>query len=146
MAEKPKPPVHRPAPKPPAPRPPLSTPDPEDPPARPLPIEDPPAAEPPRLARAGVKVQAIHDGYYGDKYRRTGDVFTLERGDRLGKWMQEVHADTPEHTTSHGEALQGVRQDVMTQRAIERGTAAGVQPAGIDTPDDGLDPIGAREG
>ena len=114
----------------------------EPPPRRPARQEDPPAAE----TRAGaVKVRAIRDGYYGEKYRRAGDVFTLERGDRLGKWMEQVHADTPEHTTSHGEALQGVRQEVMAQRALERGASGGVH-APVDNPDDGLDPIGAREG
>jgi len=34
---------------------------------------------------------------------------------------------------------------VMTQRALERGASGGVQ-APIDNPDNGLDPIGAREG
>jgi hypothetical protein len=105
---------------------------------------DPEDAAPAARARAPLRVRATRDGYYGEKYRRTGDVFTLERGDPLGRWMEEVDPDTPEHTTSHGQALQEQRVDVMTQRAIERGSAGGVHTA-IDNPDDGLDPIGARE-
>jgi hypothetical protein len=89
-------------------------------------------------------VRATRDGYYGDKYRRTGDVFTLERGFPLARWMEEVDPDTPEHITSHGQALQEQREEVMTQRAIERAGGGGVHTS-IDNPDDGLDPIGARE-
>lgn len=132
--------------------------DPGDaPPAPDVDAPNDPAAAPPRMparseppprepdARVPVRVRATRDGYYGEKYRRVGDVFTLAPGDRLGKWMEAVDPATPERTTSHGEALQEQREEIMTQRAIERGRAPGVQPA-IDNPDDGLDPIGAREG
>lgn len=136
----------RPAPKPAHDDPGPTTPPPEAPPPRmPERHEPPPSHEHEREVAGPRKVRAIRDGYYGEKYRRAGDVFTLERGDRLGKWMEEVDPDTPERLTSHGEALQAQREDVMTQRAIERGRAPGVQ-APIDNPDDGRDPIGAREG
>jgi hypothetical protein len=89
-------------------------------------------------------VRAIKDGYYDNKYRRTGDVFTIPPGEALAKWMEEIDPDTPEHTTSHGAALQEQREEIMSQRQRER-SGEGIQTA-PDNPDDGLDPIGAREG
>lgn len=94
-----------------------------------------------------VKVRATQDGYYGNKFRRAGDVFSIEaataqdvanrvgatvKGDpnRLGyfseKWMERVDDDAPERTSSSNEVLEKKRQE--SRRAQAGGLAPGAGP------------------
>jgi hypothetical protein len=71
-----------------------------------------------------IKVEALADGYYGEKYRRTGDVFEIDSPRHLGKWMKETDPKRPEKITSSGEALDRARQDTLADRAATRGLSA----------------------
>lgn len=81
-----------------------------------------------------IKVEATSDGYYGEKYRRTGDVFEIDSPKHLGKWMKETDPKRPEKITSSGEALDRERQNTLADRAATRGLAAPID-----------NPTGAKE-
>jgi hypothetical protein len=105
---------------------------------------DPPSH--PHDAAAPVRVRALRDGYYEDKYRRAGDVFTLAPGEALARWMEAVDPDTPEHLTTSTEALRQANADIRTQRVTDHTGVTGGLTAPIDNPEGGPDPLGAREG
>lgn len=119
---------------------------------------DPKAAAPKAPAAPAkpkkVKVEAIADGYYDNKLRRTGDVFfidgTLPTADQIkrkdgsvrdpkmpimfGKWMKVAEPDAPVHITSSNEVIRRENAATVAQRA-EGGTA----------PHNEDDPLGADQ-
>lgn len=97
------------------------------------------SAPPRRATAAPMKVRATKDGYYDDKYRRVGDVFTIDGTPRADmqaqadeakateedtakpaafsdKWMEPVDAGTPEKITSSGEALRKAHDETLAGR------------------------------
>jgi hypothetical protein len=113
----------------------------------------PPAAPPPPAKPKKVKVEAIADGYYDNKLRRTGDVFfidgTLPTPDQIkrkdgssrdpkmpilfGKWMKLAEPDAPVHITSSNEVIR--RENAVTAAHRAEG---GTPPHNED------DPLGAE--
>jgi hypothetical protein len=59
-----------------------------------------------------IRVRANKLGYYGYLRRYPGDVFTVETESELGRWMERVPDDTPERSTTAGEHLKHVQDDL----------------------------------
>lgn len=82
-----------------------------------------------------VKVRATKAGYYGEIYRRPGDVFFIE-GALPAKpkspevadlpavysanWMELADADDVERTTSHNEALRQQHDEVLREKVMNK--------------------------
>ena len=101
-----------------------------------------PTSEPtyaPRVATIPrVKVCATKAGYYGEVYRRPGDVFIIEgplpkrpkSADVAGlpavfsaNWMELVDSDTPERVTSHNAALRQQHDEVLAEKVQQARSA-----------------------
>lgn len=87
-----------------------------------------------------MKVRATRDGYYGEKRRRAGDVFWLRErrhyspervvnGTPVG-WMEPVDAHTPTRTTTPQEAIDRVKDEILSTR----------RPGGDEDEDEGPAP------
>lgn len=111
------------------------------------------AVRPAKPARVRLKVRAIKDGYYDDKLRRVGDVFTivgeLPTPEQIEKgrdpklpmmfskiWMERVDPNTPERITSNNEVLR------QHHDAVQRAKLDGVGP---DNPEGTPDVLGAGD-
>jgi hypothetical protein len=75
-----------------------------------------------RLAPGGgIRVQATQLGYYDDKRRRIGDVFTIGSMKEFShKWMVIVDPSTPERITTGQEELRR-QHDAIVQAKAEGG-------------------------
>jgi hypothetical protein len=67
--------------------------------------------------RVRVKLDYMGYGYYGEKRRRPGDVFTVEPGQFSDRWMERVPADTPEHTTGPQDSLSQEHRRIMAEQS-----------------------------
>lgn len=100
-------------------------------------------------SRLRIRVRATQDGYYDEKYYRTGDVLDVHPdhfadADLHHGWMEKVTRRTPTRITSSGEALERERGKIKSDTLgghTQDGLAA--DDADID-PDS--DPLGAGEG
>jgi hypothetical protein len=120
---------------------------------------DPKAAAPKAAAAAApkakpkkVKVEAIADGYYDNKLRRTGDVFfidgTLPTPEQIGrkdgskrdpampimfgKWMKLADPDAQPHITSSNEVIRRENAATVAHRAEGNAPPAEDDPLGAD--------------
>lgn len=107
----------------------------------------------PPVARAratGIRVRAKTMGYYDDKRRRPGDVFTVGADEFNGKgvrwplWMERVDPETPEHITTGKEALREAnRRTVAENQALKHaGVTARPRENQSTGPTGDLDPLG----
>jgi len=68
-------------------------------------------------ARPGFKVRATQMGYYGEKRRRTGDVFVLtDAKDFSETWMEKVDPRTPERVTTGNEDIRRKHDEEIAAR------------------------------
>lgn len=105
------------------------------PPSKPRGPDEKPA---PPLAPA-LRVRATRPGYYDEKRRRLGDVFSIQHdGEFSAKWMERVPEDTPERLTTGQDELEQRRQEHLR---AQRGGAA--TPPGPVTGD--RDVLGGHE-
>jgi hypothetical protein len=61
-------------------------------------------------------------GYYDEKRRRLGDVFTIKGEHELAKWMERVPDDTPERLTTGQDELEATRQEHLRAQRDRAGT------------------------
>jgi hypothetical protein len=67
--------------------------------------------------KGGIKVRAIQKLYYGDKRRRVGDVFFINKESEFSeKSMERVSRNTPERLTSGREELKREHDDIVSGR------------------------------
>jgi hypothetical protein len=93
-------------------------------------------------AADAMKVEATKLGYYGNRRRRVGDVFTIRRDEFAETWMVEVDASTPERSRSLHDIAKQAEIDTMTGR-VPRLNPIGMNPMGRD--DEGVQPTGDRD-
>ena len=99
--------------------------------ARPIPHDDPQARqakvdEAMRPKKGSIRVMATKVGYYDDKRRRIGDVFTVsaERNEKGGyrefsdKWMERVDEDTPERITTGNEDIRRQHDEILKAKSM----------------------------
>lgn len=84
-----------------------------------------------------ITVQATEIGFYANKRRREGDVFTIKRSEFSATWMHEVPAGTPEHTSSSVDALRKEHEQLRADASPQQLTH--------DEPTGSNDPLHARE-
>lgn len=94
-----------------------------------------------------VRVKTWRIGYYGDKRRRQGDVFTLKAPqDFSTRWMEWVDPATPERITTGAEHLKQQHDEILGARM--EGTAVPMTVGRDDVPDDlpegEANPLGAE--
>lgn len=79
-----------------------------------------------------LKVRATAVGYYNEKRRREGDVFTLKTREAFSsKWMEYVDKSVPERLT-HGQTA--LNQQMLDQRANLAGLDAHDEPTADENP------------
>jgi hypothetical protein len=89
-----------------------------------------------------IKVQATKMGYYDDKLRRPGDVFTIVgKASFSEKWMQRVDGGTPEKITGSAEDLRRQHDEIQAGRLSGKGGETAPNPATGTG-----DPLGAAGG
>lgn len=82
-----------------------------------------PEAPPEARTRNGFRVRATQLGYYGDKRRRVGDVFTISSEAVFSaKWMEWVDRRTPGRVTSSPEALKAHHDEIQAARYAPAGS------------------------
>lgn len=68
-----------------------------------------------------MRVRATARGFYGQRLRRIGDVFTLERPEEFSdRWMVPVPPATPESSTSAQRAMKAEHDGRSPIGATER--------------------------
>lgn len=101
----------------------------------PAPVPAPPATPaPPQLLKQRTKVRALKLGFDGTR-RRPGDVFYMEPGTYLGRWMEVVPDDTPLLTQTQADLVRAT--DAAQRRAPSRlrKNAADADDSGTGTGD-----------
>jgi hypothetical protein len=69
-------------------------------------------------APATRRVRATQVGYYDEKRRRVGDVFTLKQDKDFSQtWMEEVDPHTPEKITTGAEVLRQQHDEILAGKA-----------------------------
>lgn len=86
-----------------------------------------------------IKVEALQTGFYDNKRRRLGDVFTVvDPSDFSAKWMRPVDGSTPEKITTGNQELARMHNDTLAQKASDHaagrrgGTPAPGDPESLD--------------
>ncbi len=64
-----------------------------------------------------MRVRALRIGYHEHKRRRVGDVFTITAEQFSESWMVQVHAKTPETTTTGNQQLRKDHDEIMAARS-----------------------------
>ena len=72
----------------------------------------------PAARSSRIRVRATQLGYYDDKRRREGDVFTIQNEQAFSaKWMERVDPRTPERITTGAQALRKFHDETMRGKA-----------------------------
>jgi hypothetical protein len=96
-------------------------------------VEAPDQYEAPAPRRGAIKVEATQLGYYDDKRRRIGDVFTITSMKEFSdRWMRRVDSSTPERITTGAEELRRHHDEILKAKAAGGGI-------GPDNPEFGSD-------
>lgn len=96
-----------------------------------------------------VRVRAIQDGYYGEKLRRSGDVFVVEGrpGDHddqsdptlphtySHKWMEVVPGSTPERQSTSSDVLRQQHDEELAHKLAERSGGGDETPPKVSDDD-----------
>jgi hypothetical protein len=80
-----------------------------------------PVAPRPAAQAQPQRVRATRMGYYDHARRREGDVFTIASPREFSaKWMEPVHAATPERLTSMPQAMRQQHDEILGGTMAER--------------------------
>jgi hypothetical protein len=95
----------------------------------------PPAAPaPPQLLKERTKVRALKLGFDGIR-RRPGDVFQMEKGTYVGRWMEVVPDDTPLLTQTQADLVRATDTAHRNAPTRLRKNAADPDDSGTGTGD-----------
>lgn len=84
-------------------------------------------------ASGPVKVTADRVGYYDNKRRREGDVFTIANKAELGSWMRVVDAATPEKLTTGQQEIHKAHDVAVNEMlAAKAAGTGGANPLGAE--------------
>lgn len=80
------------------------------------------------------RVRATRLGYYDNKRRREGNVFTIQSSQEFSDaWMEYVDKRTPESITTGQQQIDEARAEILGERfEAKRGATGGENPLGAD--------------